>query len=99
MTHQAVIFCSATVAANHLVPPQYPGIVADYEATFKKLPTIHADVFLAPHAEFYHLHEKHDEMAPGKPNPFIDPDGFQTAVKEMDIAFHKELAKQQVTAK
>ena len=56
-------------------------------------------MFLAPHAEFYHLHEKHDAMAPGKPNPFIDPDGFQTAVKEMDIAFHKELAKQKVTAK
>ena len=100
VSHQAVVFCSVSVAANRLAPkPQYPGIVADYQATFRKLPSIKADVFLAPHGEFFQLTRKRAAMGPGKPNPFIDPTGFQTFVKASDVAFRAELAKQQGAAK
>nr|QQZ50967.1 hypothetical protein JKL49_07020 [Phenylobacterium glaciei] len=46
--HTALYFCSASVAANSLVPEQYPGIVADYRHTFATARSIPGDVFLAP---------------------------------------------------
>jgi metallo-beta-lactamase class B len=97
--HEAVFFCSATVAANRLAPKeQYPGIVADYRATFVKARSIKSDVFLAPHAEMFGLWEKRARQKAGGPNPFVDPAGFQTFVGELSVAFERELARQQAAA-
>ena len=94
--HTAIFFCSASVAANRLAPdPQYPGIVADYRKTFALAKTIDADVYLAPHAEFYDLAAKRARMGPGKPNPFVRPGEFQSAIAEFETDFNTELAKQQ----
>jgi metallo-beta-lactamase class B len=95
-THNAFFFCSASVAANRLAPnPQYPGIVADYRKTFALLKTIHADVYLAPHAEFFDLVGKRARMAPGKPNPFIQPGELERATASFEAAFNAALAKQE----
>jgi metallo-beta-lactamase class B len=89
-------FCSASVAANHLAPdPQYPGIVADYRKTFATLKTVDADVYLAPHAEFYDLVGKRAAMAPGKPNPFVKPGEVQSAAARFESDFDASLARQQ----
>ena len=94
--HQVIFFPSASVAANRLAPdPQYPGIVADYRKTFARLKTIDADVYLAPHAEFFDLAGKRAAMGPGKPNPFVKPGEFQAAVAEFEGDFDKALAKQE----
>jgi metallo-beta-lactamase class B len=94
--HTAIFFCSASVAANRLAPdPQYPGIVSDYRRTFALLKTIKADVYLAPHAEFYGLLAKRARMAPGRPNPFVVPGEFQRAVAEFESDFNAQLAKQE----
>jgi metallo-beta-lactamase class B len=94
--HTAFFFCSASVAANRLAPnPQYPGIVADYRKTFALLKTINADVYLAPHAEFFDLEGKRAQMAPGKPNPFVKPGELQHAVGQFETAFDASLAKQE----
>ena len=98
--HEVIFFPSASVAANRLVPdPQYPGIVADYRKTFAILKTIDADVYLAPHAEFFDLLAKRAAMAPGKPNPFIKPGELQAAVAGFEAAFNRDLAKQEAAQK
>jgi len=96
VAHTAFFFCSASVAANRLAPnPQYPGIVEDYRKTFARLKTIKADVYLAPHAEFFDLDAKRARMAPGKPNPFIDDGELARAIPPFEKAFDAALATQQ----
>jgi metallo-beta-lactamase class B len=96
VSHGVIFFCSATVAANHLAPKeQYPGIVADYRHTFELTKNVGADVFLAPHQEFFHLWDKRARMTAGQPNPFVDPNELQTFIAASQAAFEKELARQQ----
>lgn len=101
--HEAVLYCSTSVAANRLVSktngPQYPGIVADYEQSFAKLRTLKADVFLAPHAEQFGMPAKRARLADGGPNPFIDPGMLQATIAASEKAFRQDLAKQQEAAK
>jgi len=98
--HTAFFFCSASVAGNRLAPnPQYRGIVADYRRTFRRLKAIKADVFLAPHAEFYNLDQKRARIAKGNPNPFIVPGEVQAVTRDLDQAFERELAAQAAQAR
>ena len=101
--HEAVLYCSTSVAANRLVSktkgPQYPGIVADYEQSFAKLRRLKADVFLAPHAEQFGMSAKRARLADGGPNPFIDPGMLQATIAASEKAFRQDLAKQQEAAK
>jgi metallo-beta-lactamase class B len=94
VAHTAFFFCSASVAANRLAPkPQYPGIVDDYRRTFVRLKTIHADVLLAPHAEFFDLPGKRARRdAPD--NPFIVPGELDRLAATMETEFHRQLALQ-----
>ena len=97
--HTAFFFCSASVAANRLVPKaQYAGIVADYRRTFARLKTVKADVFLAPHAEFYDLAGKRARLGRPGPNPFIVPGELQKVVAALERGFIKSLADQTTKA-
>ena len=102
-TRQAMIYCSTSVAANRLVSkakgPQYPGVVADYEASFARLKALKADVFLAPHAEQFGLAAKRAALAAGAPNPFVDPGELATVVAASEADFRKQLARQEEAAK
>lgn len=92
---QALYYCSTTVAANRLAPrPQYPGIVADYRASFATLGKLKADIFLAPHNEQFDLDGKRARLKPGKPNPFLDPTELGQTVAAQKAAFEKACAKQ-----
>lgn len=72
--HRALVFCSASVAANRLAPdPQYPGIVEDYRETFRRMKALAVDVWLAPHAEQFDLHAKLARAGDDAGNPFVDP--------------------------
>jgi metallo-beta-lactamase class B len=97
--HTVFFDCSTSVALNRLVDrPQYPGIVADYRATFARLKAIKADVFLAPHVEIFDLAAKRARIAPGKPNPFVVPGELHAYAVKQEQAFEAALAKQQVQA-
>jgi metallo-beta-lactamase class B len=97
--HTAFFFCSATVAANRLVPdPQYPGIVDDYRQTFARLKTIQADVFLAPHDNFFDLDSKRAKLRKGRPNPFIVPGELKAVTESMEADFIETLAEQTAKA-
>jgi metallo-beta-lactamase class B len=95
-TYEVLFFCSTSVAYNRLVgPPQYPGIVEDYRATFARARTLKVDVFLAPHAEMFGLDEKRSRIAPGAPNPFVDSAAFGQFIEQSEADFRKQLAAQQ----
>lgn len=97
--HTAINFCSASVAANSLIPEQYPGIVADYKATYAKARTFEGDVFLAPHAEQMGLDAKKARLGKPGPNPFIDRAGYLDMVASQEADFKKQLAAAQAKAK
>ncbi|WP_340646161.1 subclass B3 metallo-beta-lactamase [Phenylobacterium sp.] len=91
--HTALYFCSASVAANSLVPEQYPGIVADYRLTFATARAIPGDVFLAPHSEFFDAPAKQARLGKPGPNPFIDRAGYLKVIDAQQKGFEASLAK------
>ena len=94
--HTAIFYCSTTVAGNPLVNNTvYPNIVADYRASFAKLKTIKADVFLGPHVEFFDMRGKLAARKPGAPNPFVDAGELARFVATSEADFDKALAQQQ----
>lgn len=99
-TYRVIDICSVSVAGNPLVNNKaYPQIVDDYRASIAKLTAMHADVFLAPHAQFYDPQAKEAARKAGGPNPFIDPNALQNFMAKAEAAFDKELARQQAAAK
>jgi metallo-beta-lactamase class B len=92
----AVIFpCSFTVAGNRLVGNTgYPGIVADYRATFARLATLHADIVLTPHPEQADVLGRRARQAAGDANAFVAPDLLPTLASSSQAAFVADLAKQ-----
>jgi len=100
---QALLYCSTSVALNRLVNskrgPQYPGIVAGYQASFARLKTMKADILLAPHNEQFDLDAKRVRLKAGEPNPFIDPSELARTVAASEADFKGDLARQQDAAK
>lgn len=76
-------------------PASYPGIVADYERTFVELKKLPCDVFLGAHGAYFGMLEKLDRMKTDGESVWIDPDGYRAAVTEKELAFRKELKRQQ----
>lgn len=75
--------------------PAYPRIASDYQKGFAVLKSLPCDVFLGAHGGYYGIEVKYGQLKPGAPNPFIDPQGYKTAVKQWQRAFQAELAAQQ----
>ncbi len=93
-SYDALVFCSATVAANRITDPvQYEGIVADYRSTFAKTKAMHVDIPLAPHPEFFQLLQKAETAKedPKGPNPFVDPAAFLALIKKLEADFERTL--------
>jgi metallo-beta-lactamase class B len=75
--------------------PDYPGMVEDYEQTFRVLKSLPCDVFLAPHAFQFGLADKARQLSAGAtPNPFVDPEGYRTFVLRGEEAFHLLLERE-----
>jgi metallo-beta-lactamase class B len=92
--YEALVFCSATVAANRITPPlQYEGIVEDYRKTFTKTKGMTVEIPLAPHPEFFQLREKAAKAAanPKGQNPFIEPGAFLTLITKLEGDFERTL--------
>ena len=76
----------------------YPRIASDYEKGFAILKKQKCDIFLGAHGKYYGMLEKYPNLKDGKPNPFIDPDGYQAYVKERHENFQRILAEQRKEA-
>jgi metallo-beta-lactamase class B len=89
-----VVFpCSLSVAGNKLYGNKaYPGIVADYRASFKRMAAMRADIVLPAHPELAGVLERQ-----GKDR--IAPDLLPKMVADAEAAFDTELRKQQAIAK
>ena len=77
----------------------YPQIASDFENGFRVLRSLHCDVFLGAHGGYYGMEEKYARMKDGGANPFIDPTGYESYVKEREQAFLAELGKEQAAAR
>ena len=93
-TYQVVFYCSTSVVDKLVNNSDYPGIVSDYMRSFAELRKMPCDVFLAPHAAFFKLDEKHAKLDAGKLDAFVDPTEMQKFVNESEQTFRKKLDQQ-----
>ena len=78
--------------------PTVPGIVDEYNRTFKVARSLPCDVPLGSHPGMYNMEEKYAKLGKGGPNPFIDPDGYKLEVDIDEAMFRAVLAEQQKAA-
>ena len=74
----------------------YPGMIDDFRATFKKARTFPVEVFLSSHASFFNEAEKYEKLlkrGPGDPNPFVDPEGYKAHVDQYEKSFEAAVAR------
>ena len=93
--YQVVFYCSTTVAGNQLVNNlKYPNIVSDYEHSFRVARSMHADVFLAAHPEFFDMQRKFKARRGKGENPFVDSTALPRFVQQSEADFREELKRQ-----
>jgi len=93
-TYQVVFYCSTSVVDKLVNNDAYPNIVSDYEHSFAELKKMPCDVFLAPHAEFFHLDEKREQLEAGKRDAFVDSTEMQRFVADSERSFRKQLTEE-----
>jgi metallo-beta-lactamase class B len=74
---------------------QYPGILDDFRATYKKARTFPVELWVSSHASFYNMAEKYaklEKRGPNDPNPFVDPEGYKAHVDQYEKSFEAALA-------
>lgn len=74
----------------------YPGMLDDFRATYKKARTFPVEVFLSSHASFFNMAEKYEKLqkrGPGDPNPFVDPEGYKAHIDQYEKTFEAAAAK------
>lgn len=70
-----------------------PGIVEEFERSFKRLRGLPCDVPLGSHPAMYSMAEKVQRLGSGA-NPFIDPAGYRTELDIVEGVFRSVLAEQ-----
>ncbi|MEP6483810.1 MAG: subclass B3 metallo-beta-lactamase [Rudaea sp.] len=90
---RVVFLCSITVAGNVLVGNKaYPGIVADYRATFDRLQAMPADIVLTSHPDMSDVLGRRARRDAGDVNAFVDPTELPRIVSTARAEFEKSLA-------
>lgn len=95
--YRVVFYCStATLETGAIVgaKTRYPGVVADYERSFRILRTLPCDVFLHAHPDQFDMQRKRKQMKSGTANPFVDPGALRRHVDASEQEFRAELARQ-----
>jgi metallo-beta-lactamase class B len=82
--YDVIFFCGTNIAEAALPligNPKYPEMAQDFAATFAKLKTMDADVYLGGHGYWFFLEQKLARRAAGvTANPFIDPAEYRRAI-------------------
>jgi metallo-beta-lactamase class B len=71
----------------------YPTIAQDYAYTFKAMKQIHFDIWLAAHASQFELQQKHSPGAAYNPAAFIDQQGYNAELNELQKKYDDKLKK------
>jgi len=95
-TRDVVIVGSPNVNPGYKLvrAPSYPGIMEDFEKTFRVLKSLSCDYFLGAHGSYFDLETKYPQFKAGNSAAFIDPEGYKNFVADREQAFRKELKKQ-----
>jgi metallo-beta-lactamase class B len=96
-TYHALVECSLNGQFLQSLN-NYPGMVDDFRATYKKARTLPAELWVSSHASFYGLAEKYaklEKRGPNDPNPFVDPQGYLAHVDQFEKTFEEALARPQ----
>jgi len=95
-TYDVVIVGSPNVNAGFRLVnnAKYPRIAEDYARTFEVLRSLHCDIFLGAHGDYYGLENKFRRYAAEGPRVFLDPDGYRAYVAEREKAFRQEWERQ-----
>jgi metallo-beta-lactamase class B len=89
-----IFACSLSVADQPLVPGKgYDAAFSDFRATFARLRTLQADVYLAFHPQAFDLAAKRARLAAGDAEAFVDPGELRRRVDAAEAAFDAELKK------
>jgi metallo-beta-lactamase class B len=86
---RSVVFVgSASVPSTYNLTTnrRYPHAAEDYRRTFAILRSLHPDIFLGSHGNFFSLEEKI------RSRKFVDPSGYVAYVERSERAFEKHLA-------
>jgi len=86
--------CSTTTGGQSLAPESYPGMIDAYRRTFDYVRTVQADIFLAPHANFFNLQAKRARQVAGDTKAFVDPTEIGRFNAQSEREFNTELARQ-----
>ena len=91
-----VIAASLSAPGYQLIDnPDYPSIVADYEASIAKLRALPCDIFLSLHSWDFGLHAKVAARAKdGAVNPFVDPEGYLRFLEKSKANLQKQIEEQ-----
>ena len=71
----------------------YPTIASDYAYTLTAMKNISFDIWLASHASQFKMHEKHKPGDAYNPAAFIDQQGYDAELSEMQKAFDEKMKK------
>lgn len=71
--------------------PKFPDTAQAYARTFHDQKETKIDVWLAQ----FDMHKKCQPGDPYNPDPFVDPQGFQTSVAQLEKLYREQLAKEQ----
>lgn len=75
--------------------PKFLDMPQQFAWTFARLKVMPVDVFLGAHGYWYGLNEKRELLLAGsKTNPFIDPEGFQSAIRHWENGYLERLRKE-----
>jgi metallo-beta-lactamase class B len=69
----------------------YPKIADDYAYTFKAMKNISFDIWLASHASQFKLHAKHKPGGVYDPAAFIDREGYDAQLSDLQKQFDKKM--------
>ena len=98
--YNVVWICSLSVPGYKLVNnAKYPNIVQDYQHSFGVAKKLRAEVFLAPHGDFFDLKDRYARLMAGDRRAFIDPTAIRKYVAQAEEDFTRELDKQKAATK
>ena len=85
---------SYRLVARPGMPTSYPGIAADFEATFRELREMRCAVFLGAHGSYFNMQAKLKRMLSEGERVWIDPAGYRAMIDAAQKSFEQRLAEQ-----
>jgi metallo-beta-lactamase class B len=93
-SYNIVFPCCTTFAGNYhlVVNPTYPGIADDFRNTFSMLESLHPDIWLAAHTQFFGFEQKRARAVHEGVSAWVDPDGYRAFIAKEKAGFESRLA-------